>query len=987
MAPSAAAASPSFGALLKRYRRAAGLTQEQLAEHAGYSVGHISKLESSVRHPVPATVELLAEALELEPVERGVLERASRPAAPARQPHPPPMRPLPQLVDRRREVACIERHCAEAGPPLLLLAGEPGIGKSRLLQEAAARGTRAGWFVAVGTCRRTGGGPYEPLLQALADAAHRLNPEELRTALLECRWLVRLLPELAETGATLLPAWTLPADQERRLMFGAVERFLRNIAGPAGTLLVLDNLQWAGPDALDLLRALIDAAPQCMVRIIGAFRSTEVRPESPLGSVIADLAIDRLITLETVGPLAPDAAVELLSVRITGAGPVDERLRLAVLQKSGGVPFALVSYAQWLRDAAPSEQEGLTEPALPWSLAQMVRQRIAALPRAAQVIVRIAAVAEGDDPRELLSAVAQRLGYDELTAARALDAACEAGLLVERDHDTYGFVHDITQEVVLQSLGTAQRAHLHHEIAEALASKHERPREAEALAAHYVEAGEPNEAAVYFQQAGTWASALHAHAAAEQAYRSLAEHLDRHGRAEEAARAHEHLGTALAHLGRHDEALEELERAVAAYRAAGDADGRGRVAAQMGWVYDVRGEPQRGIARLEREVANAADLPDRSLALLLVSLARLYSLSQLYVRALECAEQAVALSRTVQDADVQALAEMERATALGMMDRLAESLRILEHVAIPLSGAAGELWTQTLALDRATTDHIRRGEFDTALADLKQGLALAHQLDDRYLAAVMIQNRGVLRYFTGSWQRARAHLVRANVMLQTDRTLARAAQAAVWLGRLELVTGRWRLAQQDLVRGADLAERSGDAASLVTAQCTLAELALASGNAEEARLRLEPLLSGTTSRESDLTEALALLGSAHLALGDVQQAEALVAASAMRAAATGLRCALADALRLQALVAARAGRWEEARGCSVEAVTLARELAYVYAEAKARCVHGQLLLRQGEAVLASEQFAAARALLARLGERLYADQLERVSAGQSAALF
>jgi hypothetical protein len=224
-------------------------------------------------------------------------------------------------------------------------------------------------------------------------------------------------------------------------------------------------------------------------------------------------------------------------------------------------------------------------------------------------------------------------------------------------------------------------------------------------------------------------------------------------------------------------------------------------------------------------------------------------------------------------------------------------------------------------------------------------------------------------------------------MLQADRAMARAAQAAVWLGRLELATGRWEQAHKDIVRGADLAERSGDAASRVIAQCTLAELALVSGNAEEARLRLEPLLSRTTSRESDLTEALALLGSAHLALGDVQQAEALVAASVTRAAATGLRCALADALRLQALVAARAGRWEEAWARIVESVMLARDLTYPYAEAKARRVHAQLLLQQGDAAQASEQFAAARALFARLGEHLYAEHLDQADVGRVAALY
>jgi predicted ATPase len=972
--------------LLKRYRRAAGLTQERLAEHAGYSVGHISKLESSVRHPVPATVELLAEALALAPAERGVLERASRTAAPAHQPQSAPALPLPRLVDRHQEVARIERHLTDAEPPLLLLAGEPGIGKSRLLQEAVIRGTSEGWFVAEGTCRRSGGGPYEPLLQALAGAAHRLEHDELRSALYECGWLARLLPELAETGLVQMPEWTLPADQERRLMTFAAERFLRNIAGPAGTLLVLDNLQWAGPDALDLLRALIDVAPKFGLRMIGAFRSNEVGPDSPLGVAISDLAVEMLATLETIGPLAPDAAAELLSVQLAGGKEVSDHLRSAVLQKSEGVPFALVSYAQWLRASALPEQDGPTTLALPWNLAQMVRQRIAALPEAAQAVVWIAAVAEGDDPRDLLLMVAQRLGYGELTAARGLDAACEAGLLVERDHDTYGFVHDITQEVVEHTLGMAQRAHLHHEIAAALASRRGIPREAEALAAHYMEAGEPDEAVIYLERAGTRASALHAHAAAETCYRSLAEHLDRRGQADEAARAHEHLGTALGHMGRYDQALEELERAVDEYRAVGDRDGRGRAAAQLGWVYYARGNHRQGVARLEREVADGADLSDRSMALLHMSLARLYTMSGHYARALDSAEHAVALAREEQEPHLLALAEMEHGTALAMMDRLPESLSVFEQAAIPLSGAAGALWTQTLAVDHVTMDHIRRGEFDNALRNLKQGLALAQLLDDPYITAVVTLNRGVLRFFTGNWQRARAHLVRASVMLQVHRSITRSAQAAVWLGRLELATGRWERAQQDCARGTDLAERSGDVGSVIIAQCTLAELALVLGNAEEARLRLEPVLARTESRESDLTEAMALLGSAYLALGDEQQAEALVAASVTRAAATGLRCALADALRIQAMVAARAERWEDAWAHIVEAVALARELAYPYAEAKARNVYAQLLMRHGEAGRASEQFAEARTIFDRLGEHLYAEQMARASAGQGATL-
>src|SRR5207248_11590222 len=80
-----------------------------------------------------------------------------------------------------------------------------------------------------------------------------------RAALHDCAWLARLLPELLQLVQAPFPAWTLPPEQERRLMFAAVGRLLANVAGPAGTLLVLDDLQWAGADAFELLAGLLHA--------------------------------------------------------------------------------------------------------------------------------------------------------------------------------------------------------------------------------------------------------------------------------------------------------------------------------------------------------------------------------------------------------------------------------------------------------------------------------------------------------------------------------------------------------------------------------------------------------------------------------------------------------------------------------------------------------------------------------------------------------
>src|SRR5262249_28918058 len=151
--------------------------------------------------------------------------------------------------------------------------------------------TTVGWTVLQGGCQRRGGQePYAPLLGAVAGHVERLLAARTWRPLEGCAWLVKLLPELAGGPIEPLPAWNLPPEQERRLMFAAVGRFLTNSAGPAGTLLVLDDLQWAGADALDLLATLARIARDVPLRVIGAYRDTDGQTQGSLGILFADLA-------------------------------------------------------------------------------------------------------------------------------------------------------------------------------------------------------------------------------------------------------------------------------------------------------------------------------------------------------------------------------------------------------------------------------------------------------------------------------------------------------------------------------------------------------------------------------------------------------------------------------------------------------------------------------------------------------------------------
>src|SRR5579885_752304 len=153
-----AASYESFGRLLKQFRRSAELTQEALAERAGYSAIYLRKLERGERFPLAFTVEALADALDLTPTERARLQAAARLAPPARQARQAAAAPageaLPPVAGRTPELALLRRHLAGDGPPLLMLAGEPGIGKTRLLQEVARWGREQGRGVLPGGCHR-----------------------------------------------------------------------------------------------------------------------------------------------------------------------------------------------------------------------------------------------------------------------------------------------------------------------------------------------------------------------------------------------------------------------------------------------------------------------------------------------------------------------------------------------------------------------------------------------------------------------------------------------------------------------------------------------------------------------------------------------------------------------------------------------------------------------------------------------------------------
>jgi tetratricopeptide (TPR) repeat protein/transcriptional regulator with XRE-family HTH domain len=967
----------AFGDVLRHYRVLAGLTQEALAERARVSTQAIRALEQGINHaPRAATLALLAEALALSPQARAALVAAARQDTRAvRQAAagvPTENGAAPPLAGRAPELALLEGHLAGNGPPLLLLAGEPGIGKSRLLQHTAQRAPAGGWRVLVGGCQRRGGQePYAPLLQALARVFDGQTRARVRTMLRGCAWLVRLLPELAEGPIEPLPEWSVSPEQERRLIYRAVERFLANVAGPAGTVLVLDDLQWAGADALDLLATLVH--PRSVpLRIVGAYRDTEVHPGDPLEVTLADLAHAGLVGRHLLSPLAPAEVHQLLDGRLDGRAGDRATLVTRIAQRTGGVPFFVLSCAQALRDETADAET------IPWDVAQGIRQRVAVLPDVARAALGAAAIAVGRAVQApVLAAV---LEQPERAVLAALEAAWRARLVDHTDGD-YRIAHDLIREVLEADLGPARRA-LHRRTAEALVG---RAGPAEVLAYHFVRGDAPDRAVAYLEQAGDQAQAQHGRAAAEGYYREAVEWLERLGRALDAARVREKLGSLLRTGGRPVEALAALEPAVDAYRAAADLEAAGRVVAVIAGVHVDRGTPTEGLARLEPVLALLAERgPSRTLAALYTTMANLFFMQGRLREDLAATEQGERIARLVGDDHSLADALYKRGNALLFLGRPGEALQPY-RAGIAVAEAAGAAWSQFWAMSNMGLAQQELGAFVAARQSIARALHLAERQGFRSAVAVSFQRSAGIAFLTGDWGAARRDFERAAAEGREVGVFFGSVLVPVGLGLLALAEGAYAEASEHLAECERLLQSAHDANAglgivVPLVAGALAKRDLLAGRPDQARARLAPLIDPDTRQADDVAPLLRLMAWALLDLGEVDEAAEAAWQTVRWAQDTGRQVLLVDALRVAALVATRQGRRAEAEGAIEEGLSLARQMGYPYGEARLLLVYGELQVQAGQPQSARERLEAALAIVRRLGACVDRERVEQVLA-------
>ena len=467
---------------------------------------------------------------------------------------------------------------------VVMLVGEPGIGKTRTAQELETYARMRGAQVLWGRAHEDSGAPaYWPWVQ-VGRAYRDQTPDETRRREWEpyALELQRIFPGLRELFSGLPEPPPAESEEAQFRLFDALAAFLRSVSERVPLLLVLDDLHWADRPTLSMLTHLAREVGRSRILVLGTYRDTDLDRTHPLSRTLAELNREQLFLRMPLRGLSADEVGTYLS-GVTGIAPA-AGLVARIHEETEGNPFFLAEVVNLMTEEGTLTADSVSDVAIPEGVRDALGRRLDRLSAEANELLSLAAVLGREFAHEQLVATSGRSDdevlrlTEEALAARVVEETGEVG--------GYRFTHALMQETLLGELSAARRVRMHGQIADALEELYGQAEDsATELARHFVQSAVLN-------RDHARAAARYSRLAAEQAARSfgwdeaahhyhrcldlLTEVPDRLGEDEAAIRAA--LGTAVRNAGRLPEGYAELDRAMELYRSRGDANGFARVA-------------------------------------------------------------------------------------------------------------------------------------------------------------------------------------------------------------------------------------------------------------------------------------------------------------------------------------------------------------------------------------------------------------------------
>ena len=569
--------------------------------------------------------------------------------------------PLTPFVERNAERASLRRLLDDtrAGHGGLgLVAGEAGVGKSRLVAEIGDEAEARGIRVLSGHCvEMMGAPPYLPYVEIIEQViSSRRSPLALRQALGDvAAEIARIAPAVRRAFPDIPPPVELPAELARRYLWNSLSEFLRRAAQVQPVLLVLEDLHWADDSTVQLTEYLAPLLAEMPVLILGTYRDLEVDLQHPLAGVIDQLERRRLVQRVNLRRLSFEGVREMLSA--LAGQPAPEQLVRMVDGETEGNPFFVEEvHLHLVESGVLLDEHGrfrpdlrLDEVSVPESVRLLLGQRLDRLTASSREVLAAAAVFgrvfAPDFVGEMAGASQEALAeaLDEAERARLVAPAKVAGELM--------FSHELIRQTLLSGVSAVKRERLHLQAADAVSRRYSDDLEAHAgdLAYHLSQAGRFTDRAGLVRYLTIAGDRAFDAAAFDDAVRHF-EHalsLIPAGDQLRGGQLQERLAMAQRSIGRWDEALHTMNEALDRYDALGRAEDIGRLGwamvYQLVWTARLVEAVQVG----QRTLAALADTVSADKARLLSALGFAISLSGDYAVATATFDQARVLAEQV----------------------------------------------------------------------------------------------------------------------------------------------------------------------------------------------------------------------------------------------------------------------------------------------------------------------------------------------------
>ena len=453
---------------------------------------------------------------------------------------------------------------------LVLISGEPGIGKTRCAEALAEIAEDQGALVLWGRCREEAGSPpYWLWIQILRAYVAASSPDEVRLIMgSAANDIAALLPELVESSQPIYPAPSVMGDANaaRFRTFDAIGQFLLKAAQQVPLTLVFDNLHWADSLSLSLLEFITQELTRGRLLLAGTFRDGEVQKNAPLltmlGGLSRDADVERIhlagLSQEAIGKLAASMCGTALPDSVIGT----------ICQRTDGNPLFATELIKVLLDESPGNTITTVLSKIPAGVRETIARRLTRLSTRCNTLLGIAAVYGRQFTAQELAAAAEESVSEIITG---LEPAMQAGIVDPGDDvaGNYQFTHALIRETIYEELPALDRLRIHARAADALVSVYSGRLDPvlDRIALHYHAAsalGSPDNAVLFALRAADKAVRMGAHEDALGHYDRAIETLERRSLMldERLARARILKGSALRQLGHIQSSVEVLLEAV-----------------------------------------------------------------------------------------------------------------------------------------------------------------------------------------------------------------------------------------------------------------------------------------------------------------------------------------------------------------------------------------------------------------------------------------